>query len=731
MSNYASLAVRQYGEGRICIITDRVSGHKTYHGASPVSFWRNLLEWTGQRFDNEDINIALIDNASYMPMSALSGLHQIRITKLSFQDIAIRDLSIFDVIYISGLPELVSNDVHEKIEPYVANGGGLFIESPDRGGENINVLTSIDDIYCQSVDKPLQENSYWTVNGKSHYTYYSGAFIEFLSAIELTSFSSDWTVLMSSIPTTTVAEGSTATIITDSRIGSEFGLSYIASMQKGIALVNEETLVSSSSSSLDSSSSSSSSSFEDPDYWDFCDDIVAYWKMNDNINSPIIWDESGDFRQIGRLYSGTGTISTSTKSRTGIINRAINFDGVNDYVVTYDNTSLNFINSGVDTPCTISFWIYPEDADLGGSYILYKDETWGVYIQDSRIIFEAYDGTAIRYASTITKPVRSLEWNHIVITYDGTVSGFAFYYNGKSVQKTSFDIGSYVGMDNKYSTMYMATRKEQYYYGGTIDNILILNRNINSIEVEGLFNRGKATEDCEGVCLYTSSSSSYSSLSSESSSSSVDSSSSTSLSSSSTSSSSSSSSSQSTPSSMSESTVSSGGESESSSSYRLTSESSSYGQTSSSSTSSSSGGESSSSSFGESSSSSSKDSSSSSSYIIPPTTTTTTIAPARCSTPLTICSGALCAYTSSWDIVNWTYRHWFYNCYAFVNYSQIDANSDLITLSGANSWPTIHIPVYAPAIPGTFFVSPNSYGISGSVYVSSRAPHNTTCTLIS
>jgi hypothetical protein len=184
--NYAALIVRQYGEGRLSIITDRISGKNTSHGSNSVTFWRQLLEWNGQRFDGESINVGVIDVANNGAFSALRELHMIRAFELTMQDVAKQDLSLYDVLYFSGLPSTVSDDVHNKIEPYVSNGGGVFVESPDRGEENINILTSIDNIYCKSSDKPLQTNAYWTTLGLSDYSYFKEAKVSFVSSLNST-----------------------------------------------------------------------------------------------------------------------------------------------------------------------------------------------------------------------------------------------------------------------------------------------------------------------------------------------------------------------------------------------------------------------------------------------------------------------------------------------------------------------------------------------------------------
>jgi hypothetical protein len=242
MSNIA-LATRIYGEGRICIINDRISGYGTYHGVNSISFWRTLLEWTGQKLSKEILTIALLDNSEYKPLSILSEIYQTKIYNVSLQDISIKDLSKYDVLYVSGLPVNVSLESHQKIQQYVSNGGGIVIESPNRGDEDINILSSMDSVYCLSNDKPIQDNAYWTLKGKEHYIYDSDVKIGFFSTIERSSFNSNWDILMSDVSFSDVIPSFTqSSIETDSKGGSEFGISFVSAMDKGLCFINDSGL---------------------------------------------------------------------------------------------------------------------------------------------------------------------------------------------------------------------------------------------------------------------------------------------------------------------------------------------------------------------------------------------------------------------------------------------------------------------------------------------------------
>ena len=200
MANYVSLMTKEYAEGRICITTDRLSGILTSHGFSSKDLWRKVLEWTGQKFNSENINIAIINNAKLYPISYLDNFSPISYKNITLQEISINNLSEFDILYFIGLPSLISNDATSAIEKYVKNGGGVLIEVPDREEEHINVIRDISSVYCSSINRPIYDYSYWTTTGKSHYTYTPNAIVNFYSTILFNLVPSDWSILMTDIP---------------------------------------------------------------------------------------------------------------------------------------------------------------------------------------------------------------------------------------------------------------------------------------------------------------------------------------------------------------------------------------------------------------------------------------------------------------------------------------------------------------------------------------------------
>jgi hypothetical protein len=489
------------------------------------SLWRNLLEWTSQKYDSETIRVGVINSKQYPYITALQKLSPISFEELTINDITYSDISRFDVLYFIGLPLESGTELERVLEDYAKNGGGIYIEVPDISGE-IEILKDIDSVFCTSINRPLFTNAYWTPAGKQHHAFIEPANIGFLTTLESSGFSSDWIPLMTSEPSDETIIIPDVDVITPDNIGSEFGIGYTVAMQNGVVEIDID-MSTSSSSSIDSSSSSSSSSTEEDESWDFCDNIVAYWKMDENTNSPVVWDESHDFQHMGLLKSGSGDIYTSSCHVAGVVNGALAFDGISQRIQTVSNISLNFGGTLDDNPFSISFWIYPKSPN---GRILCKSGVWEVYLDAGFLSIVFYSAHGYRTYTMTSQPIPMNKWSNITFGTDGYFSGMSMYFNGGD---KTYDKGQtgYTTMKNTNDSLYFASSALGQFFKGYIDNVYILDKKISAIEAEVLWNIGRGNEECHGIYRYSSSSTSSSSSSSNSSSSSIDSSSSSSSSS--------------------------------------------------------------------------------------------------------------------------------------------------------------------------------------------------------
>jgi len=519
--SYVALAVREYGNGRICISSDRLSGYLSPQGRPVLSFSRKLLEWVGQKLSGEIINLGVINSAQIQYSTVLQALPYIQFKDVDLQSIGIEDLEQFELLYFVGLPDIVSSEIKSKIEEYVANGGGVFVEVPDRGAENINVLDGIESIYCTAYAAPTYSGSFWTSDGAAHYMFNSSVSLGFLTTIEDSALSNNWTILISNVETTfenNPNETQPPLEIIGS-VGAEFGISYFGSMINGIVVITEMGS-SSSSSSVDSSSSSSSSSLYDDTVWYLCNNVVAQWKMNDNRNSPVVWDNEGNLDHMGLLKNNGSNIWTSTKYAAGITNGGLSVDGITNYIEIAENTNFSFSDGLIDNPFSVSLWVYPTNSvSLNSSYLIDKNNTWSIAMDSGKVEFTLNDyAGGYRTVETPSTVVQSNAWNHVLVTYDAVgLAGMHVYVNG-SLQDDFTDSSAYTHMNTSSTNLTMGSSSDYTIkFEGLLDNFIIIDKELSQIEIEGLYNRGSGTEECEGVFLYTSSSTSSSSSSSSSS----------------------------------------------------------------------------------------------------------------------------------------------------------------------------------------------------------------------
>lgn len=230
MSNVA-LITRQYGEGRICISAGSI-------GTASLVLPRRITEWVGQKFSSESIKIGAIVSLSHYDWSLLKSLNFTEINELTVHSLLHDSLSDYDLIYFIGLPDAFDQDVSERIAEYVRDGGGLLIDNPDRVGA-INVLSSVESINVESIQRPSISMSYWTERGKTHYTHTPFEYVDILSVINNTSLSNSWSILMSDVFAQASSINANVTISANGQVGSEFGISYFCRMKHGLVMIEE------------------------------------------------------------------------------------------------------------------------------------------------------------------------------------------------------------------------------------------------------------------------------------------------------------------------------------------------------------------------------------------------------------------------------------------------------------------------------------------------------------
>ncbi len=203
--------------------------------------------------------------------------------------------------------------------------------------------------------------------------------------------------------------------------------------------------------------------------------LVAHYKLDGT--SGIVVDETGN-------YSGTN--NGALRGETGKLDKAFDFDGVDDYVDT------GYGNGVIFNEITISAWVYTEDTDDASGIVCSRkysnenDSNYGALnighgnqIPDFTIkdigSAQSSDGMIIKY-----------QWVMLTGTYDG--STLKIYINGQ-LKGTGAGTGSWIptanfeiGRDN------MRLYETGRWYDGKIDDVRIWDRALSTSEIVELYN---------------------------------------------------------------------------------------------------------------------------------------------------------------------------------------------------------------------------------------------------
>jgi hypothetical protein len=225
-----------------------------------------------------------------------------------------------------------------------------------------------------------------------------------------------------------------------------------------------------------------------PDIVDSCNnpdaptDMVSYWSLDDLIGG-CVFDSYG--AKHGSVY---GAVSAD-----GMVNDALSFDGVNDYVEVPDDPSLN-----IRDKITIEAWVNPDSlstvnqnsiVDRGNSY-------WFFISKDKRLCFLRFNvndpetgyGRFSILATDTTVPTGT--WTHVAATYDTSAGNeVRLYINGQLSRRGSFTNGL---IDSVNSPLNIGDRGGMHYFDGTVDEVAIYHRSLTSREIDEHYYTGLA-----------------------------------------------------------------------------------------------------------------------------------------------------------------------------------------------------------------------------------------------
>jgi hypothetical protein len=205
--------------------------------------------------------------------------------------------------------------------------------------------------------------------------------------------------------------------------------------------------------------------------------LISWWPGDGNAND--VWDSNP-----GTSYGATFA--------TGKVGQAFSFDGLDDYVVNTDYSTMPF-------PKSFSFWFYAKDStnyrpmirEAGGALIRTTDVT-----TDGTNRLEVWSmlpvlEQSLAYQSVPTLTFNLNEWNHVVVALTDLESG-TIYLNGVPETLSFSTIDTTYG---PYDSGIQIGKGDQRYFNGLIDEVSIYNRALTSEEAQSIYSAGS-----EGIC---------------------------------------------------------------------------------------------------------------------------------------------------------------------------------------------------------------------------------------
>ena len=210
---------------------------------------------------------------------------------------------------------------------------------------------------------------------------------------------------------------------------------------------------------------------------DFDKSLVGYWSMDYYSNAGIF--DNSSYKNFGTFAGGL----SANNIITGVRGKGLSFDGIDDYIEIGNVASLNLPS----TDLTLSAWINLRNCSTANAFI-HK------YLQYSFAVINFSSVCELTYADSSDwsfanfgyyGSVSSGVWHHVVVTKNQS-NVVTIYLDGTSIISKNFGgsitassnsllIGAYKGINN-------------YFFSGSIDEVIIFNRALSVSEVKTLYN---------------------------------------------------------------------------------------------------------------------------------------------------------------------------------------------------------------------------------------------------
>jgi hypothetical protein len=206
------------------------------------------------------------------------------------------------------------------------------------------------------------------------------------------------------------------------------------------------------------------------------------------------------------IYGNDGTLGNNSAStrptwtQSGKYNKALSFDGINDFVKIPYSNSLAFANG---SRFSESFWMYPKEGVRRQGVISNRNSDNGApEIIDAgfectllnNILYCFYPGGGFSATASITLNA----WQHITVTFNNT--NISIYLNGNLASSVT-SILPYTANQNNFSLGWDSTNSTRA-YNGSFDEVRIWNRSLSAAEIRRQYYSNLQRYDTDKWQLY-------------------------------------------------------------------------------------------------------------------------------------------------------------------------------------------------------------------------------------
>lgn len=163
-------------------------------------------------------------------------------------------------------------------------------------------------------------------------------------------------------------------------------------------------------------------------------------------------------------------------------------DDNSDFAAINDNNAFTFSSGGgTDTAFSITGWLKQESA--GNNPFFAKGTSvapeWTLNVYNGKLLANCYTDISNYIGSQSTATLSNATWYHVAMTYSAskTAAGVKLYINGDLANDTDANAGSYTGMTNTATSLYIGQCSGIGFFDGVLSNLKLYNVELTATEV--------------------------------------------------------------------------------------------------------------------------------------------------------------------------------------------------------------------------------------------------------